>query len=432
MIKYFDKVGIIISSLVIVVFLYLASIPIPFSDDLCFYFKYNADQNVLSIVIKMYMEKEGRFASLPGIFQIAGFRYLGFNFTTLMWAIFFLMSVYAVILFEKNVTDKKNRIYQGLFLLVLFLVSFEHILNEIVFWPTGGIYSSIILVAILFLLSIEYNIRFWKVLIMSILIASVGPNVTLPIIFILLIKHLVERFIFKKELSYSNIQILLLISILIIGIFFLIKSPGTIRRMNSISTFWMWHPRFIVEVVFKTLFNAFSFYPVSFPLFLLITFLHFKRYFKELNLKNILSKTMILIYEIRYLIGALISVLIFVRTPGVFTERAAAFFMILIIIQFYKSFSQYLSTMTIKLFSLISLFVILVLMSFGSYNYTYKYIEYYQDIKSKEVSNSNFANKHIYTDYHYFFKHYKADEKIPENIWLEQCLKRYRKFKYNL
>jgi hypothetical protein len=431
MIKNFDKVGILCGSLVIAVFLYLACIPIPFSDDLCFYFKYNDDQNVLSIAKKMYNEKEGRFASLPGIFQIVGFRYLGFNFTTLMWALFFLMSVYAVIFFEKNLTDKKNRIFQGLFLLVLFLFSFEHILNEIVFWPTGGIYSSIILIAILFLLSIEYNTRYWKVLIMSILIASVGPNVTLPIIFILIFKYFVDRFIFKKEF-FSYAQVLLLIIVLFLGLVFLMKSPGTIKRMNSISTFWMWHPRFIVEVIFKIFYNAFSFYPISFPLFFLITLYHIKHFIKEVNLKNLLIKIILLIYDVRYLIGALISVLIFVRTPGVFTERAAAFFMVLIIIQFYKSFSKYIYSIYIRLISLSSIFIIFILMSYGAYKYNYKYLEYYKDIESKDVNNSNFSNKHIYTDYHYFFKHYKADEKIPENIWLEQCLQRYRKFKYNL
>jgi hypothetical protein len=71
-------------------------------------------------------------------------------------------------------------------------------------------------------------------------------------------------------------------------------------------------------------------------------------------------------------------------------------------------------------------------MLYGAYQYTYKYIEYYQDIENKEVSNQQFADKHIYKDYHYFFKHHTAAEKNPNNNWLDTCLQWYRKHKYEI
>jgi hypothetical protein len=338
-----------------------------------------------------------------------------------------------IALFNKEQSDKGFRVFQLLFLTVLVLFSFEHILNEIVFWPTGGVYSFSIFLSLLFLLSIEHKSSYWKIIIMALLIATAGPNVTIPIMFILSIKWLYEKIqTGKKQIFLSFIKLFSLLVIFVIGILILTKSPGTIKRMNSISTFWMWHPRYIVEVVLKTIYHSFVFYPLSFPLFLLITFLHFKRFFKELSFNSILNKTIILIYEIRYLIGAFISVLIFVRTPGVFTERAAVFFMVFIIIQFYKSFSVFLSKDYIRYSSIGFASLLLIFMFHTSVQYTNQYIVYQNDMKNGKITNSEFADKHIYKDYHYFFKHYKADEKIPENIWLDQCLERYRKYKFEI
>jgi hypothetical protein len=421
----------IISSVILItialVFLYISSIPITFSDDLCFYFKYTKEGNVFSIAQKMYIEKEGRFASLPGLFQISGFRYLGFNGTALMWGLFFLSNIVLIALFNKEQSDKGSRVFQLLFLTVLLLFSFEHILNEIVFWPTGGVYSFSIFLSLLFLLALEYKISYWKIIIMALLIATTGPNLTIPIMFILFVNWLYEQVqLVKKSILVSSGKVFLLLIILLAGLLILTQSPGTIRRMNSISTFWMWHPRYIIEVVLKTIYTSFIFYPIAFPLFVAVlikSILNFSRGLKENRLfYQIVSS----LYEIRYLLGALISVLIFVRTPGVFTQRAAVFFMVLIIIQFYQSFYRLLSKNLIRNISLGLASIILILMSYTAVFYTKQYNTYHKDMKSTQVTNSEFADKHIYKDYHFFFKHYKADEKIPENIWLDQCLEKYR------
>lgn len=427
----------IISSVVLItialVFLYISSIPITFSDDLCFYFRYTKEGNVFSIAQKMYIEKEGRFASLPGLFQISGFRYLGFNGTTLMWGLFFLSNIVLLALFNKDNKDLKSRLYQIMCLTVLVLFSFEHILNEIVFWPTGGVYSFSIFLSLIFLLSIEYKSSYWKIIIMALLIATTGPNITIPIMVILLIKWLYEKIqTGKKQIYLSFIKLFLLLLIFVVGILILTKSPGTIKRMNSISTFWMWHPRYILEVIYKTISSSFMFYPISFPLFIIILFKTTFQFIKGLKEIKFSHQVIYTIYDIRYLIGALISALIFVRTPGVFTERAAAFFMVLITIQFYNSYSIFLSKYYVKYASIGFASLLLMFMFHTSVQYTNQYNIYQNDMKNGKITNSEFADKHIYKDYHYFFKHYKADEKIPENIWLEQCLKRYRKYKFEI
>jgi hypothetical protein len=420
-------IGIVLLLSLAVVFIYISSIPITFSDDLCFYFRYTKDGNVFSIAEKMYNEKEGRFASLPGLFQISGFRYLGFNGTTVMWALFFLSSIVALALFNQDNQDLRSRAFQIMFFTVLVLISFEHILNEIVFWPTGGVYSFSIFLSLLFLLSTEYNTAYWKIIILAFLIATTGPNLTIPIMFILSIKWFYEKIQSdKNQISFSFIKLFSLLVIFVVGIVILTKSPGTIKRMNSISTYWNWHPRYIFEVVYKTIRSSFMFYPVSLPIFIFIFIKTTFQFIKGLKENRFFHQVIYTVFEVRYLIGALISVLIFVRTPGVFTERAAAFFMILLIIQFYKSFFDSLNNIYVEYVSLMLASVVLVLMINTAILYTSQYKEYHKDMKSHKITNYEFSKKHIYKDYHYFFKHYKADKRIAENIWLDQCLERYR------
>jgi hypothetical protein len=418
LIKNIDKI--LISSIVLLLIL-IAYFSTPYTDDFCMNYIRHLDKNILAIIKERYIVKEGRFVSIPGIFQIAGFKYLSFNFMSMIWVVFFIAISFLLsrIFYNVNVIDKNGRL---LIMLVLLLIGSEGVMNDVVFWATGGSYYSVatFLMVLAILVMQKYDKKY--LLFFSPLLITIGPNYSLPILFIFLMELFhANNVTSKRKLFFSLFSVL----IFSIGIFILMSSPGTQNRLSSVSTFWMWHPRYIIEVVLKIIYTAYSFYLVAFVLTLLSVIKTTIDFYKDKD--SFFVKCVKVFFELRFLIAAIGSVLVFVKTPGLFSERAGYSFFILVLIQFIYTFRNFqISTTLTNFYKTIAVLIVLVL------SYTLNHVisfnnNYNVDLKKyKQSYNSIFEEKYLYNTVSLPFKRFDKVAK-KENIWIGDCFENYYK-----
>ncbi len=413
------KIESILIGLIITLLLLIAYFSTPYTDDFCLNFIKYIDKNIFSIVKDRYVEKEGRYISIPGLFQIAGFKYLNFNVMSMIWVLFFTAIAFLLsrIYYCENTIDKIGRF---LFMLVLLLIGSGDVMNDVVFWATGGSYYSVATFLMVFAVFVISKYEKKYLIFLSPLLITIGPNYSLPILFIFLMELFhTNNISINRKISLAFLSIL----IFSFGIYILISSPGTQNRLSTVSTFWMWHPRYIIEAVSKIIYTAYSFYYLAVILTVLSILITVIKIIRDRN--SIIVKFIKIIFELRFLIAALGSVLVFVKTPGLFSERAGYSFFLLVFIQFIYTLRDYqISTTITKYFKLIAVFIVLVL------SYTLNHViifnnSYITDIeKYKENDKSVFEEKYLYNTVNLPFKRFKKVDRM-QNEWIGDCFQNY-------
>jgi hypothetical protein len=390
----------------------------PYTDDFCMDYIRHIDKDVFSIIKERYIVKEGRFVSLPGLFQIVGFKYLSFKVMSMIWVAFFAAMTFVLSKLYINESIQDNKLGY-LLVLMLFLVGSEKVLNDVVFWATGGSYYSVASFLMIFaLLIIAKQDKRWF-LYLSPLFITIGPNYSLPILFLYLFELIDSKNIeFKKKIFFSVLSIF----VFAIGIYILLNSPGTQSRLNTVSTFWMWHPRYIIEAVSNIIYTAFYFYPTSiiFAIFGIVKACI--NYFK--SKERSVVKFFRFIFELRFLIAAIGSVLVFVKTPGLFSERAAYAFFILVLLQFIYSSRDFVFTK--KMFILLkgASLLLLLTLSYTLINVIRFNNDYNNEIGNYKNRKASFEERYLYNTVNLPFKRFRKVEKT-NNQWIGDCFDNY-------
>lgn len=411
--KIFD---ILLSSIIIGLLLFVAYYSVPFADDFCK--QYN--ESVLNTIIFLFKTGDGRFLSFSGLFMTLGFKYLSFNQMSVFWLLFFLSSIVLLTKLFENKT--KSSVFIYLSVLILVLIGSESYFNEIVFWATGGsVYSVSTFFALLYLYILKrYGINLY-ILLTGILFTTIGPNYTIPMLVIIVLELIANKqYRINEKLAYS----LGFVLIFSLGILLIIFAPGTEQRLGTVSTFWMWHPRFIVEAILRVLFMAFKFYPISVVVMLIVLIVEFYYVFR-LKSKNIWNKLFSLIYNLRFLFASLVSILVFIKTPGLLSGRAAYFFLILLILQLLNTSNKLKViniTTPIRVVSILLIFILI-----NTLNNTYVFNKKYNiDLKNKSIEREYLLKNYIYNNINTPFKRTDSLIRDERNIWAEQCFDNYR------
>jgi hypothetical protein len=411
--KSIDKI--LISGITIVI-LIIAYYSVPFADDFCKQY----DDSILNTVILLFKSGDGRFLSFSGLFMTLGFKYLTFNQMSILWVLFFIGTIFLIT--KLNTNSNKSNYFICLTTLTLVIIGSEGYFNEVVFWATGGsVYSVSTFFALFYLFVLKrYGINLYTLLI-GILFTTIGPNYTIPMLIIITSELIASsKFNLKQKISYFTYFVL----IFGLGIALIIMAPGTEKRLGSVSTFWMWHPRYIIEAVSNVIFVSIKFYPITLLLILSILIIEIYNFFKE-NTQVIINRLFMLIYNLRFLVASLVSILVFVKTPGLLSGRAAFFFYILIILQL---FSSAIKIKKIKIYlpmRIASFILIIVLVNtlIKTRNFN---IKYNTDLNSKTVNREYLLENYVYKNINIPFKRTNKLERDEFNIWAEQCFDKYQ------
>jgi len=371
--KSIDKI--LISGITIVI-LIIAYYSVPFADDFCKQY----DDSILNTVILLFKSGDGRFLSFSGLFMTLGFKYLTFNQMSILWVLFFIGTIFLI--GKLNTNSNKSNYFIYLTTMTLVIIGSEGYFNEVVFWATGGsVYSVSTFFAVLYLFLLrkfDYNIYTLSV---GLLFITIGPNYTIPMLIIILIEIIGStKYNLKHKFAYVSYFVL----IFGLGILLIILAPGTEKRLGTVSTFWMWHPRYIIEAVSNVIFVSIKFYPITLLLILSILIIETYNFFKE-NTQGIINRLFMLIYNLRFLVASLVSILVFVKTPGLLSGRAAFFFYILIILQIFSSAIK-IKKVKIYLPIRIASFILIIVLANTLIKTRNFNIKYNRDMKNKTVN----------------------------------------------
>lgn len=413
LIKNIDKILISIITLVILLIAYYS---VPFADDFCK--QYN--DTVLNTIKLLFKSGDGRFLSFSGLFMTLGFKYLTFNQMSILWSLFFLGTIFLITKLNTHSTRSNYFIY--LTTLTLVIIGSEGYFNEVVFWATGGsVYSVSTFFAVLYLYLLRkfgYNIYTLSV---GLLFITIGPNYTIPMLVIIIIEIIGSiKYNLKQKFVYASYFVL----IFGLGILLIVLAPGTEKRLGTVSTFWMWHPRYILEAVTRVIVTGIKCYPITILLIIFILIIEIRSILKS-NDKGIVKKILTSIYETRFLIASIISVLVFIKTPGLLSGRAAFFFYILIILQLFSSaikINKLKVNYPIRIASFILIIVLInTLIKTRNFN-----IKYNNDMKNNLIQREYYLKNYVYDNINEPFKRTKKLKRDEYNIWVEQCFDRYK------
>lgn len=413
LIKNIDKILISIITLVILLIAYYS---VPFADDFCK--QYN--DTVLNTIILLFKSGDGRFLSFSGLFMTLGFKYLTFNQMSISWSLFFLGTIFLIT--KLNTHSTKSNYFIYLTTLTLVIIGSEAYFNEVVFWATGGsVYSVSTFFGVLYLFFLRkfgYNIY---TLTVGLLFITIGPNYTIPMLIIIIIEIIGSiKYNLKQKFAYISYFVL----IFGLGIMLIVLAPGTEKRLGTVSTFWMWHPRYILEAVTRVIVTGIKCYPITILLIIFILIIEIRSILKS-NDKGIVKKILTSIYETRFLIASIISVLVFIKTPGLLSGRAAFFFYILIILQLFSSaikINKLKVNYPIRIASFILIIVLInTLIKTRNFN-----IKYNNDMKNNLIQREYYLKNYVYDNINEPFKRTKKLKRDEYNIWVEQCFDRYK------
>jgi hypothetical protein len=412
LIKNIDKILISIIKLVILLIAYYS---VPFADDFCK--QYN--DTVLNTIILLFKSGDGRFLSFSGLFMTLGFKFLTFNQMSILWSLFFLGTIFLIT--KLNTNSTKSNYFIFLTTLTLVIIGSEAYLNEVVFWATGGsVYSISTFFALLYLYLLRkfgYNIYTLSV---GLLFITIGPNYNIPMLVIIIIEIIGSiKYKLKQKFAYISYFVL----IFGLGILLILLAPGTEKRLGTVSTFWMWHPRYIIEAVSNVIFVSIKFYPITLFLILSILIIEISDFFKEKS-KGII-RLLMLVFNLRFLAASIVSVLVFVKTPGLLSGRAAFFFYILIILQLFSSaikINKLKVYLPIRSASFILIIVLLsTLIKTRNFNIKYK-----SDMINKTLKREYLLENYVYNNINIPFKRTVKLNRNEFNIWAEQCFDKYQ------
>jgi hypothetical protein len=413
LIKNIDKI--LIGGIALLIFL-IAYYSVPFADDFCK--QYN--DTVLNTIILLFKSGDGRFLSFTGLFMTLGFKYLTFNQMSILWSLFFLGTIFLIT--KLNTHSTKSNYFIYLTTLTLVIIGSEAYFNEVVFWATGGsVYSVSTFFAVLYLFLLRkfgYNIYTLSV---GLLFITIGPNYTIPMLIIIMIEIIGStKYNLKQKFAYSSYFVL----IFGLGILLIVLAPGTEKRLGTVSTFWMWHPRYILEAVTRVIVTGIKCYPITILLIVFILMIEIGSIIKS-NTKGIVKKIVSLIYETRFLIASIVSVLVFVKTPGLLSGRAAFFFYILIVLQVFISALKF-KKVNINIPIRAASFVLIILLVSTLIKTRIFNIKYNDDMISNEVKTEYLLENYVYNNINVPFKRTEKLNRDEFNIWAEQCFDRYR------
>jgi hypothetical protein len=224
----------------------------------------------------------------------------------------------------------------------------------------------------------------------------------------------------KQKFAYSSYFVL----IFGLGILLIVLAPGTEKRLGTVSTFWMWHPRYILEAVTRVIVTGIKCYPITILLIVFILMIEIGSIIKS-NTKGIVKKIVSLIYETRFLIASIVSVLVFVKTPGLLSGRAAFFFYILIVLQVFISALKF-KKVNINIPIRAASFVLIILLVSTLIKTRIFNIKYNDDMISNEVKTEYLLENYVYNNINVPFKRTEKLNRDEFNIWAEQCFDRYR------
>ncbi len=127
----------------------------------------------------------------------------------------------------------------------------------------------------------------------------------------------------------------------------------------------------------------------------------------------------------RFLFASLVSILVFIKTPGLLSGRAAYFFLILLILQLLNTSNKLKViniTTPIRVVSILLIFILI-----NTLNNTYVFNKKYNiDLKNKSIEREYLLKNYIYNNINTPFKRTDSLIRDERNIWAEQCFDNYR------
>ncbi|CAN5601029.1 hypothetical protein BH11BAC1_BH11BAC1_28810 [soil metagenome] len=292
---------------------------------------------------------DGRSTGLASLVQLAGLKYFSAPVITLGWALSFIgmaIMILKIINCENNSAEKKNiSLVESALLSTVMWVGMWKLIPDIIYWPTGGWYCMMGLLALtwiyLFLKDINNKAftarRNIFIFLVSLLCGNNSHNVIIPLIFLAMIEGAKTNMIIKdkKALAY----IFSAIAGLSISAIFVMFAPGNFERLKAIS--WQGFNLSFLNYCFIVFTKYCYWLLVLFLLFPVFAWLHGLSMVQTLNnffpgsckeiLKN--KKSFILaLYNHKFLIAAISTVFVFSATSFFAVPRTAIFFAMFIVL----------------------------------------------------------------------------------------------------
>lgn len=198
-----------------------------------FYFKGGVEKDgIYRFLLTHYFYLDGRFATLPALFQISIIKYLPHNLIIFTYVVIFISAIfyfYKIIQSQLNL----NWNYGMIVLLILtFFYGFHTHIRESVFWAVGGVYSLFFLLTMVWLLYIEkllqsnfFSIKHYLAIILSFIVGGVSQNL-FPALFIFNIYLLFQ----KKSIPFFNK--IINFTATTIGFLVIAIAPGNFKRID--------------------------------------------------------------------------------------------------------------------------------------------------------------------------------------------------------
>jgi len=329
-------------------------------DDYCFKSEL-ANQSVLGFAFKQYMNWDGRSLSVAFILSLAFLKYLSVKYITLLWTICFICTIYFIIkilqIENKFFNEERNWLLFFSILSAIMWLGMWKLISDTIYWATGGAYSFENLSGVIWLycfLKVAHIGKFnlGKNVFMFFLSFFIGVtvhNLVVGLITFCLIELCHKLFIKRERVEY--IYALFTLIGLLSGAFVVFFAPGNSIRLSVLPhtgfslelfhfyflillkyLYWLW-PLLVLCLLVLWLFgnNIFSFIK---NLFLSV----WKKQFWLLT-----------VYEHKYLITALSTILVFSVAHSFAVPRTSVFFgTFLVIYIFQKGFTGFRNQYTKK------------------------------------------------------------------------------------
>ncbi|MEO8088318.1 MAG: hypothetical protein ABI763_15965 [Bacteroidota bacterium] len=317
-------------------------------DDLC-YRNELARYSVLDKAWLQYMYWDGRSTGLASLIQLAGLKYFPAAAITLIWAFSFIcmsVMILKIIKLESHSGEEKNiSLVETALLSAMLWVGMWKLIPDIIYWPTGGWYCMMGLLALTWIYQFLKGIntkRFTArknlfIFLISLLCANNSHNVIIPLIFLALIEGVKAIVINqdRKVLSY----VLSALAGLAISTIFVLFAPGNFERLKAIS--WQGFNLSLINYCL-IVFAKYCYWLLAlFLLFPVFAWLNGLSLGQTLNnffpgsLKEIVKNKKSLIaslYNHKFLVAAFSTVFVFSATSFFAVPRTAIFFAMFIVI----------------------------------------------------------------------------------------------------
>ena len=322
-------------------------------DDYCNRIQLNGN-SVSKIACFQYMNWDGRSLSIAGFVQLFALKYLPVEIITSIWAISFVFSavlVFKIIRLENPFFFRDTHPLIGVAILCATMwLGMWKFIPDIIYWATGGSYSLLNLLGMLWLfiflsglkskhLTAGSNIFIFFI---SFICGVNSHNFVVALIVLCILEFI--QFCFVMNDKRVSVYIGFSFAGLVIAACVVLFSPGNFFRLHA-GGFQGITGKFLFNYIL--VFAKYIYWLIElFILCLLLLWFGGKNVFEKLNIKNRLNvlwsslsakqTTFEFIYRHRYLVAALSTILVFSASSYFAVPRTAIFFATFIVIYFFQ------------------------------------------------------------------------------------------------